>query len=188
MTKKLIIATLIAIAISFCAFQSISVQAASSDKVIELKPGMTLTDPGKNAVFSIISIDSANNVFDLGIRIDGSNEMIGTSPLPEFQEFYQAAKLGPTTATPSLKKSSSKPSPRPIKINVGDTWKCLKADAGITIESQNGDILQLGIRIDGSQQLLLFNTTIKALNITLSNPPNGFQLVGQKAKPQNSSS
>jgi hypothetical protein len=176
MTKKLIIAMAIAIAISFCVFQSTNAQVTSSDKGIELKPGMTLTDPGKNAVFQVTAIDSANNIIDLGIRIDGSNWVALSGPLSEFQRFYEAAKLVPTTVTPLQKVSKPKSLRAPIRV--GDTWKSKDADADITILSQDGDNLQLYIRIDGSN--FAAKTSTKALNTALSNPPNKFQLAGQK--------
>lgn len=177
MTKKLVIAMVITIAISFCVFQSTNAQVTSSAKGIELKPGMSLTDPGKNAVLQIIAIDNSNNVVDLGIRIDGSNYVLKASAaLGEFNKFCDAAKLIPTNPAPLQKVSKPKSLRTPIRV--GDRWKSKDADADITILSQDGDNLQVYIRIDGSN--FAVKTSTKALNTALSNPPNGFQLAGQK--------
>lgn len=199
MTKKLIIAVAIAIAVSLFAFYSINAESAGSNKGtglkssiaisdsgnnIELKPGMTLADPGKNAVFNIVSIDT---IIIVGIRIDGGGAaMQCSSPLPGFQTFVNAVKLAPisTPSSPSTKKFKGKSLSTPIRVS--DTWKSLKADAGITILSQNGDTLQLGIRIDGSaNNVLLCSVSARALNAMLSESGK-FQLVVAKTQ-ENSS-
>jgi len=182
MTRKLMIAMAIAMAISFCALQSMAAGPISSDKGIELRPGMTLTDPGKIATFRIVEVNNLSNTLKVGVRIDGTYELSASSPLADFRKFCTTAKLASTeTPTPSLKKSSPKPSTRPIQVSVGQVWNCLKADASINIVSLNNETVGVGVRIDGTTELLTLNTTLKALITTLSNPSNGFQLVEKVA-------
>lgn len=178
MTRKLMTVVIIVIAVFFCAFQSAGAQVATSNKGIQLKPGMIFTDPGNNAFITIVGMDTSSNVMDLGIRIDGGNECMVKCMLPEFQKFCDATKLTPTKTAPLQKVSKPKYLYRPV--SAGQTWNSTQADAGIRIVSQSGDTLVVGIRIDGGAfGPLVAKTTTKALNAMLSSSRNPFRLVGQ---------
>jgi len=182
MSKKMLIVIVFVTAISLFSLGSINAQLPDSSRAIQLKPSMTLTDPGKNAVFSIVSIDT---IISLGIRIDGGvMVMLASCPTPGFQTFANAENLNPvaTPSSPSVKKVKGKSLSTPIRV--GDSWRSRAADVTVTIQSQNGDTVVLGIRIDGGI-VLVCSSVAKELN-TLLSEPNKFMLVATKTQESSS--
>ncbi len=176
MKSKLMTLMLLVTLMSVCALQSLTAQET---KELALRPDITLTDPGKNVFITITEIDTSSNTVRLGIRIDGGNLVKASTTLQEFNQIREAGKLMPAKAA-SPKKISKLKYRSPVRP--GDSWESTRADAGITIGSQDGDNLIVYIRIDGTKELMRVETTVKEVNAMLSNPSNAFRLKGQANK------